>query len=130
MMPAILTACKLEQSPDLIQYVHHDADKAKVAALAPVVTAAARQGDPLALDILQTGAAELVLLVRSVLEQSPWIKNQALVLAGGVIEHDEILTRNLRESLSAECPRLSVGNPKGSALDGACMLARTVKNQR
>ncbi|GHT64925.1 N-acetylglucosamine kinase [Spirochaetia bacterium] len=124
MMPVILEACKREQAPELIQYVHHDADKAQIAALAPVVTAAARNGDPLALDILNTGAAELVLLVRSVREQSPWIKNQALVLAGGVIEHDEILTRILRESLSKEFPRLSVGSPKGSALEGACMLAK------
>jgi N-acetylglucosamine kinase-like BadF-type ATPase len=123
MMPAILEACKLEQSADLIHYVHISADKAKVAALAPVVTAAARSGDPLALDILKTGAAELVLLVRSVLDQSPWIKNQALVLAGGVIEHDEIVKRRVRESLAAEFPRLSVGNPRGSALEGACMLA-------
>ncbi|GHV91424.1 N-acetylmuramic acid/N-acetylglucosamine kinase [Spirochaetia bacterium] len=124
MMPAILEACKLEQSSDLIRFVHHDADKAKVAALAPVVTAAARKGDPLALDILRTGAAELVLLVRSVQDQSPWIKNRALVLAGGVIEHDEILTGALRESLSGEFPYLSVGSPKGSALEGACMLAK------
>jgi N-acetylglucosamine kinase-like BadF-type ATPase len=123
MMPVILETCKLEQSSDLIQYVHHDADKAKVAALAPVVTVAARDGDPLALDILRTGAAELVLLVRSVQDQSPWIKNRTLVLAGGVIEHDEILTRRLRESLSEEFPRLSVVNPRGSALEGACMLA-------
>jgi N-acetylglucosamine kinase-like BadF-type ATPase len=114
----------------MIRYVHFDADKAKIAALAPLVTAAARRGDPLALDILQTGAAELVLLVRSVLEQSPRIKNQALVLAGGVIEHDEMVTGRLRESLSREFPRLSVVTPKGSALDGACMLARTVKNRQ
>ncbi|GHU78019.1 N-acetylmuramic acid/N-acetylglucosamine kinase [Spirochaetia bacterium] len=130
MMPAILEACKLEQGSDLIQYVHLSADKAKIAALAPVVTVAARKGDALALDILQTGAAELVLLVRSVLEQSPRIKNQALVLAGGAIEHDEILRGNLEKSLSKEFPRLSVGNPRGSALEGACMLALALKNQQ
>jgi N-acetylglucosamine kinase-like BadF-type ATPase len=123
LLEAILEKTRLRESADLIRYVHHDADKAQVAALAPVVTDAARSGDPLALDILQTGAAELVLLVKSVLDQSPWIKNQTLVLAGGVIEHDEILTGKLRESLTASFPGLAVTEPGGSALQGACLLA-------
>jgi N-acetylglucosamine kinase-like BadF-type ATPase len=125
MLEAILEKTRLTQSADLIQYVHHGADKAQVAAVAPVVTAAARKGDPLALDILHSGAAELVLLVQSVLDQSPWIKNLTLVLAGGVIEHDEILSGKLRESLSAGFPRLALTSPRGSALEGACLLART-----
>jgi N-acetylglucosamine kinase-like BadF-type ATPase len=123
MMEKILKAAGLEQSADLIGFVHHDADKAKVAALAPMVTEAARQGDALALDILSAGAAELTLLVKSVLERSPHIKNKALVLAGGVIEHDEIVTGKLKKSLSEEFPYLRVTKPSGSALDGACLLA-------
>jgi N-acetylglucosamine kinase-like BadF-type ATPase len=123
MMPAILERTGLGESAELIRYVHHDADKARVAALAPVVTEAARAGDPLALDILRTGAAELALLVRSVLDRSPWIANRTLVLAGGVVEHDEILTGSLRESLAAGFPGLTVTEPRGSALDGACLLA-------
>ncbi|MDR1972134.1 MAG: hypothetical protein LBQ46_09445 [Treponema sp.] len=123
MLEAILKKTALKEGGDLIAYVHHHADKAQVAALAPLVTEAARTGDPLALDILQTGAAELALLVKSVLNQSPWIKNRTLVLAGGVIEHDEILTGKLRESLAA-FPGLTVTKPRGSALEGACLLAR------
>ncbi|MDR1636113.1 MAG: hypothetical protein LBR93_02125 [Treponema sp.] len=123
MMEEILKAAGLEQSADLIRFVHHDADKAKVAALAPVVTEAARRGDALALDILSAGAEELTLLVRSVLERSPHIKNKTLVLAGGVIEHDEIVTGKLKKSLAEEFPYLRVTKPSGSALDGACLLA-------
>ncbi|MDR2748100.1 MAG: hypothetical protein LBB77_11720 [Treponema sp.] len=123
MLEAILEKAGLAQSEDLIRYVHIDADKARVASLAPVVTEAARSADPLALDILRTGAAELALLVRSVLERSPWIKNQTLVLAGGVVEHDEIITEKLRKSLAAGFPSLTVTEPRGSALDGACLLA-------
>jgi N-acetylglucosamine kinase-like BadF-type ATPase len=123
MIEAILEKTRLRKSADLIHYVHYDADKAQVAALAPVVTNAARAGDPLALDILQTGAAELALLVRSVLDRSLWIENKTLVLAGGVIEHDEILTGKLRESLVASFPGLAVTEPRGSALQGACLLA-------
>jgi N-acetylglucosamine kinase-like BadF-type ATPase len=124
MLGDILAFCKLKESSDLIRYVHHDADKAKIAALAPVVTAAARKGDPLALDILSLGAAELALLVRSVLARSPWISRREMVLAGGVIEHDEILGGKLRTMLAEEFPGLVLREPQGTALEGACILAR------
>jgi N-acetylglucosamine kinase-like BadF-type ATPase len=124
MLEDILNFCRLKESPDLIRYVHHDADKAAVAALAPVVSGAARRGDPLALDILMTGAAELFLLVKSVLDRSPWIGEKVLVLAGGVLEHDEILREGLLKHLAAEFPGLAVRESRGSALEGACFLAR------
>jgi len=123
MLPFILKAASLSESNDLIKYVHHDADKAKIASLAPVVTQAARKGDPLALDILRIGAGELALLVKSVISQSPWIKRRELVLAGGVMEHDEIVTGRLKEDLTKDIPDLLVSAPKGTALEGACMLA-------
>ena len=123
MLPIILKAANLAQSGDLIRYVHHDADKAKIAALAPVVTAAAGKGDPLALDILNVGAEELALLVKSVISQSPWINRKELVLAGGVLENEEILTSGLKKILNREFPDLAVSSPKGTALEGASMLA-------
>jgi len=128
MLPLILETTSLSESSELIKYVHHDADKAKIAGLAPVVTKAARKGDPLALDILRIGAEELVLLVKSVLVQSPWIKHMELVLAGGVMEHDEIVTNKLKESLAKDFPSLLVSAPKGTALEGACMLALSLRN--
>jgi N-acetylglucosamine kinase-like BadF-type ATPase len=125
LLGAVLEKTGLPRAEDLIRYVHLDAVKARIASLAPVVTAAAREGDPLARDILHTGAAELVLLVKSVLDQSPWIENRTLVLAGGVIEHDEILIGKLREDLAAGFPRLTIAKSRGSALEGACLLARS-----
>jgi N-acetylglucosamine kinase-like BadF-type ATPase len=123
MLPDILESAGLAQSTDLIPYVHHDADKAKIAKLAPIVTRAARKGDPLALDILRTGAEELALLVKSVLGQSPGIKRRELVIAGGVMEHDEVLTGRFKEIVARDIPDLSVSLPKGTALQGACILA-------
>ena len=123
MLPLILESTGLTQNSDLIQYVHHDADKAKIAVLAPVVSAAAGKGDPLALDILRTGAEELSLLVKSVIGQSPWINHKALVLAGGVLSNSEIIARMLKDNLMNQFPDLSVSAPKGTALEGACMLA-------
>ena len=38
MLPALLDAAQLKDGADLIRYVHHDADKAAIAALSPAVT--------------------------------------------------------------------------------------------
>ena len=130
MLSDILKSAGLNKSDDLIRYVHHDADKGKIAALAPVVTAAGRKGDPLALDILRRGAEELALLVKSVRGQSPWINRKELALAGGVMEHDEILTGILKEILSKEFPDLAVYPSKGTALEGACMLAISEEKEK
>jgi N-acetylglucosamine kinase-like BadF-type ATPase len=123
LLPRLLAACKREAAADLIAYVHHDAGKAEIAALAPAVTVAAQEGDPLALDILRIGAEELALLVRSVIQQSPWIQNRTLVLAGGVMEHDPLVSEKLKELLAGEFPDLAVTPPRKTALDGACLLA-------
>ena len=125
-LPAILEAAGLTRKDDLIRYVHHDANKAKIATLAPAVTEAARKGDPLALDILRIGAEELTLLVKSVVGQSPQIQNRELVLAGGVMEHDEIVTAKLKENLASEIPDLTVSSPKRTAMEGACTLAKNI----
>ena len=123
MAGAILNAAGLAKIEDFINYVHYSADKAKVATLAPVVTDAARKGDTLALDILRIGAEELALLVKSVIGQSPWINNKELLLAGGVMKNDEVLTGILKENLLRDFPELVISTPKGTALQGACMLA-------
>jgi N-acetylglucosamine kinase-like BadF-type ATPase len=127
MLPALLKAAQIEASDGLVRFVHHDADKSAIAALAPEVTAAALSSDPLALDILKTGAAELALLVKSVVERSEGIiKRKALILAGGVMEHDEIVTDAFVKELERMVPGLSIVEKKGNALDGACLLARTL----
>ncbi|QQO08982.1 N-acetylglucosamine kinase [Breznakiella homolactica] len=123
MMESILKHCGLEHSYELVQYIHHTAGKAEIATLAPLVTEAARNKDPLAEDILRRGAEELALLVASVLEQSPWIGNRTLVLAGGVMEHDEIVRNKLESLLKKQFPDLTAMDPKGTALEGACILA-------
>ena len=123
LLPEILKRCKLSEPQDLVAYVHHQASKADIGSLAPLVTEAARNGDALALDILHKGAQELALLVQSVVKRSPFINHKELVLAGGVMEHDEIVRDRLISILGIDLPDLKIGFPTGSALEGACILA-------
>ncbi len=123
MLPSLLEGCSLSKAEDLIAYVHHQATKADIAKLAPLVTVFAKEGDLLANDILQCAAKELVSLVVSV--QNPAIRAKELVLAGGVLEKDPIVRPLFIQTLREALPELQIIKARGSALQGACLLART-----
>jgi N-acetylglucosamine kinase-like BadF-type ATPase len=123
MLPSLLEGCSLSKAEDLIAYVHHQATKADIAKLAPLVTVFAKEGDLLANDILQCAAKELVSLVVAV--QNPAIRAKELVLAGGVLEKDPIVRPLFEEALKKALPELQIIKARGSALQGACLLART-----
>lgn len=123
MLPSLLEGCSLSKAEDLIAYVHHQATKADIAKLAPLVTVFAKEGDALANDILSCAAKELVALVVSV--QNPAITAKELVLAGGVLEKDPVVRPLFEEELKKVLPELRIIKARGTALDGACLLAIT-----
>jgi hypothetical protein len=61
------------------------AGQSRIASAAPLVTIAAQDGDPLALDILHRAADELYGLVASIVRQLPELGSSRLVNAGGVL---------------------------------------------
>ena len=99
-------------------------DKGTIAAAAPIVTSAAMAGDALASDILHTAAVELVELVASVVKRLPELGSSNLVCAGGVLEHDTIILDEFHRTVSLQLPGVTIQKGKGSALDGALLLAR------
>ena len=123
MLASLVFALSLSSHDDLIAYVHHQATKADIASLAPLVTEHAHKGDDLANDILSCAAKELVSLVLSV--QNPEIRTQELVVAGGVMENDDVVRPLFEELLKEELPELCIIKPRASALEGACLLSRT-----
>jgi len=82
---AVLEHLRLSRPEDLVQWAA-DASKAQVASLAPVVTAAAEQGDSVASDILAHAVVELEGHVLTLLENlGPWQKPPRLALGGGLL---------------------------------------------
>ena len=123
MLPALLKACSLGKSEDLIAYVHHTANKADIANLAPLVTEFAIAKDPLALAILKQAVQELIALLSAV--QNPEIRTNELVTAGGVLEHDPIIRPAFEQTLQTALPEVRIIKARGTALDGACLLSRS-----
>jgi N-acetylmuramic acid 6-phosphate etherase len=105
-------------------------EPARVAALAPLVSAAADEGDPVALRILERAAAELALLVKTVVLRLRLPREKLpLVLAGGVLDASERQRKAVVSSLRSIGVAVDV-QPAPSALAGAVALARSLHDGR
>jgi len=119
----LLAACSLQHVDDLVAFVHAKASKADIAALAPTVTRLALAQDPLAVDILHRAAEELVLMANVVARRAPDVEQRELIAAGGVFEHDSMVREAFSTGLVAHGVDLHLVEQKGTALEGACLLA-------
>lgn len=96
---------------------------ASVAALAPAVFRAAREGDPIAAGILDEAAAELALLARTVAKRLEGGVQLLLTYGGGLFRAGKALLDRLRVHLARYEPNLRLQAPAGSPLLGAVLMA-------
>ncbi|MBR5411100.1 MAG: ATPase [Clostridia bacterium] len=121
---AVLTETGADTREKLISWIYAPAaDKAKVAALAPLLIPALGQNDALALAIEKQTAADL-----SDLAVAAWRKGGLdageLALAGGVLTHFDGVRALTTAILRRELPRARIIAPRHSAAFGAAELAR------
>ncbi len=79
---------RLARPSDLVGRVYPDGDKRAIAGLAPLVLGAARAGDPVAGDIVASGAEELALSALTVADRLAFPEGLPLALAGGLLIHE------------------------------------------
>ena len=88
----ILQQWQLHSTEDLIDEVYIVDNKAKIAQAATYVTLAARQGDQVALEIIEQAADELALLVQTI---TPPLSQLPIVLGGGLLLHNDFLREHV-----------------------------------
>ena len=118
----LLQQWQLRAVEDFIDIVYTVDNKAKIAQIATCVTQAARQGDQVALEIVDQAVDELALLVQTA---SPSVSPLPLVLGGGLLLHDHFLRERLLyriQQTQALDPILYVERPAFSAACSARML--------
>ncbi|NLG84904.1 MAG: hypothetical protein GX493_09935 [Firmicutes bacterium] len=93
-----------------------------VAALAPLVIAAAREGDPTAVDILAAAAAELVLAAKAVAVRLG-MEAPCITYGGGLFKAGETWSTPLRTALKREIPSGRLTPPAAPPVAGALFLA-------
>ena len=97
--------------------------KREVAALAPLVGAAAEQGDAAALQIVEKAGRELALLVRPVAEKLG-LQSARIAFAGSVLQKCAPVRSAAQAQLQTLLPQLTLAEPQGDAAAGAVLLAR------
>ena len=124
LLERLLVALGLETFDDLIRWTA-TATPAQVAALAPHVLNAAREGEIVAQQIVAEAAAELSQLVRVLLRHFPDNNGIKMATVGGLLRAGSPLLIALRADLATDLPRarISEGGGKVDAPAGALRLA-------
>jgi N-acetylglucosamine kinase-like BadF-type ATPase len=124
LLERLLVALGLETFDDLIRWTA-TATPAQVAALAPHVLNAAREGEIVAQQIVAEAAAELSQLVRVLLRHFPDNNGIKMATVGGLLRAGSPLLIALRADLATDLPRarISEGGGQVDAPAGALRLA-------
>jgi N-acetylglucosamine kinase-like BadF-type ATPase len=117
---AVMTALHLNQPLDLIPWLYTGSPRVgEVARLAPLVLDCAAQGDPLAREIVETGARELALAVRAVRHRLDMHGHQPM-FAGSLLTTPNPLSELVLVLLGME----AIPTPRHTPAVGAALLAR------
>lgn len=95
----------------------------EIPSLAPTVLECAAAGDEAAMDILRVAAAQLAGQIAATVDRSGGLTHTAVVLVGGLIDHDTPYARLLREAIVIRCTRADVRSALHPPVHGAVLMA-------
>lgn len=131
MLDPLMERFKLKDASEFVPLMYRRFDKALIAGAADIVERHRAAGDPLACSIMDEAASELARLLVSVRERGGGrIGEPALLLSGGLFDHNVWLRESLLANIRVSCPELKVATPLESAAYGACMLAQGLLERR
>jgi len=119
LLKLILQHWQLHNVEDLIDAVYTVDNKAKIAQAATYVTYAARQGDQVALGIVEQATDELALLVQTV---TPPLSQLPIALGGGLLLHDDFLREHVLRRIQQKQAIGSIFRVEHPAFSAACAV--------
>ena len=103
-------------------------EKLDVASVARIVIKAAEEGDPIAEDILDEEADELVLHIRSLLIKIN-TNNLNVAFSGSLIDNKNYYSDLLKRKIKSTLPKIKVIQPAFPPLGGAILFAKRLVNE-
>ncbi len=100
-----------------------------IAPIAPLILESAQENDTVALEILENGANELVMLIQTLINQHAPEGKITLAFEGGLLDKDNVYSSLVRRKLKEKFPSLYVQKPKFPPVYGALILAINKYNQ-
>ena len=130
LLPAIIAWWDLSAPEQLIGRVYPDVDKALIAGLAPLVLAAAREGDAVARGIVEDATEEIALLTLAVAERLELPEALPLALAGGLVANEEGFREEVLRRISEVRPLGQVAVVRDAPLSAARAARELVAGER
>ena len=118
---------KSGSSASIINKVYND--KLDVASVAKIVIQAAEEGDPIAEDILDEEADELVLHIRSLIEKLH-TNNLNVAFSGSLIDNKNFYSDLLKNKIKSTLPNVKVVKPANPPVSGAILFAKRLANEK
>ena len=103
-------------------------EKLDVASVAKIVIEAAEEGDPIAEDILDEEADELVLHIKSLLNKIQSNKID-VAFSGSLIDNKNFYSDLLKQKIKSTLPKVKVVKPASSPVSGAILFAKRIVNE-
>jgi len=124
LVEALVTAVNLSKATDFLGWVYAVERKvADIAALAPIVLAAAAEGDLAALAAVNQGAEGLATAVTAVAHKLGHIQPFHLVLGGGLLANSDFYRQVVIQAIRTRLPQAQPILPQADAAVGAGLLA-------
>jgi N-acetylglucosamine kinase-like BadF-type ATPase len=108
-------------SKNIINKVYNE--KLDVASVAKIVIQAAEEGDPIAEDILDEEADELVLHIRSLIDKIH-TSNLNVAFSGSLIDNKNFYSDLLKNKIKSTLPNVKVVKPANPPVSGAILFAK------
>lgn len=122
---AVLSYLGLSSARDLERWTYADTEWARIAALAPLVSACAAQGDAVSRAIVDKSAAALSRAIFVVAQRLGMIDTAfPCVFTGGNLQHGALLTERLTEYIHTDVPCAQIDGRVLSAAVGAAQMAQ------
>ena len=122
---AVRSELGFEHADDIMRILYHEnPNVTRIASLAPLVLDTANHGDEVALTILQQGAYELSLNVKTVADRLEFTASPfPVTIVGGLGEAPGIYRRLVCDAIMREIPHCEIVKPKLPPVLGAVLLA-------
>jgi N-acetylglucosamine kinase-like BadF-type ATPase len=118
LLPVLMNAIDVTLPDDIPPWAGR-AEKAEIAALAPIVIRLAQAGDSSASTIVEQSTHDLVAHIVALYHHFQTWRNEPIVVFHGGVLDSPYFSGRVAEELSARIGRVKVGAPKADALAGA-----------
>lgn len=129
LLPMVLKFINGTFIEDIIEYTYKASSKKSIAALAPILPDAIKEGDSLATAIGKKAAEELVKLVIPVVKELH-LEQSEIVFAGGILTHYKEIQKEVENLLKEQFPFLTVIKEKQGKALGAVLIALEENKKR